>query len=76
MVLGLTAEAYAVYQCPVPDGNPVIVSINGGLLFFKSFTDAKNAAEAYIAPLVAAGVAPPYVWIEPISRLWTNGVQQ
>ena len=74
MVLGLTAEAYVVYKCE-GQANPEVVAINGSLLFFVSFNSAKQAAEDYLAILANDNVAPPqYLWIEPISKLWINGV--
>jgi len=75
MVLGLTSEAYVVYKCIVPNGAPEIISINGGLLFFRSFNEAKQAALDYIALFDSEPAAlPNYIWIEPISKLWINGV--
>lgn len=74
MVLGLTAEGYVVYQAANSTANPEVVSINGNLLFFTAFNAAKQAAEAYIQTyLDSFAPPPPYVWIEPISKLWING---
>lgn len=78
MVLGLTPEGYAVMWCE-NTGNPAIVASleDSGLLVFKSFNDAKDAAPAFIASYLSInGYEPAYVWIQPVSRLWLNGVQQ
>lgn len=75
MVLGLTPEAYAVYRCDAPFGSPgEIVTLNGSLLFFVSFNQAKEAALEFLQIFEDAQIAPPkYVWIAPISRLWIDG---
>jgi len=76
MVLGLTPEAYIVYYLPDLLNNPVVASVNGGLLFFRSYSDAKQAAEIFLASFTDPEHygPPPYVWIQPASKLWINGV--
>lgn len=77
MVLGLTPEGYAVYVIDSAGQTPVVGSINGALLFFNSFNAAKDSVPGLIQVCVDGNGYPPlYVWIEPINRLWKNGVQQ
>ncbi len=77
MVLGLPLlpEAYVVYKALHEQANPEVVSMNGALLFFRSYNEAKTAAETYLALLTYDEVEPPkYLWIEPINKLWVDGV--
>lgn len=74
MVLGLTPEAYVVYYSPYEQSNPVIASMNGALLFFSAYSQAKAAAEAFIQTYVVDNVeVPKYIWIQPVNRLWVDG---
>lgn len=76
-MLGLTPEGYAVMWCP-GIGNPAQVAwLSGGLLFFKTFNEAKAAAPAFIAQYFSENNAnPPYVWVQALDRFWMDGVQQ
>lgn len=76
MVLGLTPDGYVVYTIPLGGvgAQPTVVYMNGGLLFFKNYSDAKTAAEAFIQSIRDQGTAlPEWVWIEPIYKTWHWG---
>jgi len=76
MPLGLTPDGYAVYTTPseTPGAIPAVVYMNGGLLFFKAYNDAKVAAEAFIQSIRDAGTdLPAYVWIGPTYKTWYQG---